>query len=294
MTGAALDLYALKRERGGKVYDGGRRWVGPGPGHSPRDESLSVCLTDDGRPLVHSFAGDPFATCAAFLGIEAGDVAPLDVAKRERLARSRAAERERERQRVAGFCEAVWRTSAPLEGSPGARYLETRAIGWFPADVRFHPAAPRGYQSRSTAPALIALARSLTGAPKAIQATFLTPDGCGKIGRATFGTLTGTGGAVRLGEAGAFLAVAEGMETAASFQELEGVATWATLGTANLQAFTPPAQVRRLIIAADGDAAGLKAAHALAERLRSRCEVTISPAPRGFDWNDVAKGKAHV
>jgi putative DNA primase/helicase len=90
------------------------------------------------------------------------------------------------------------------------------------------------------------------------------------------------------------LAVGEGLETCASFQELEGVVTWAALGTANLEAFTPPTCVRHLIIAADGDAAGMKAANALATRLRNRCDVTISPAPPGSDWNDVATGKAYV
>ncbi len=54
-----LDLYELRRQHGGHVYDGGRRWVGPGPGHSRRDASLSVRISDDGRPLLHSFSGDP-------------------------------------------------------------------------------------------------------------------------------------------------------------------------------------------------------------------------------------------
>ncbi len=282
-----LDLHEVKARLGGTVYAGGRRWSGPGPGHSRSDRSLSVLLTDDGRALVHSFAGDPFAACAAFLGIEASKARPLDLATRERLERCRAAERQRERNRVAAFCEAIWRASEPLEGSPGARYLAARAIGWFPADVRFHPAAPRGYVTRETAPAVIALARSVTGAPKAVQATFLTPDGRARTGRATFGAIVGA--AVRLAPPGPCLTVAEGLETAASFGELEGVATWATLGTANLAAFTPPACVRHLTIAASGDPVVTAAARFLAQRMRARCAVTIMQALDGPDRRDLAE-----
>ncbi len=289
-----LDLREIVQRHGGAVYDGGRRWVGPGPGHSRQDRSLSVRLTDEGRAVVHSFAGDPFPACADFLGIERDAAPKLDKAAWERVRRQREAEAQRQRRERLAFCAAVWRACVAIPDTLGARYLEARAIGWIPGDLGFHPNAPRGYASNATAPAVVALARSMTGEPCAIQCTYLAPDGVRRTGRATFGMLTGTGGAVRLAEAGAFLAVAEGLETAASFQEFEGVATWATLGTANLEAFTPPARVRRLIIAADGDPAGMKAAHALASRLRSRCEVTISPAPRGFDWNDVATGKAHV
>jgi hypothetical protein len=287
-----VDLYALKREHGGTVYDGGRRWVGPGPGHSRHDASLSVRLADDGRPLVHSFAGDPFDVCAAHLGIEAER-------RREPEGRTsnRAAERAREeaarRENAARrFCEALWQGAQPVEGGPGERYFEARALDWFPADVRFHPAAPRGYDSRTTGPAILALSRSIIGAPKAVQATFLTPDLRVRRSRTTFGALLGA--AVRLAPAGASLAVAEGLETAVSFARLEAVATWACLGTANLRAFQPPAVVRHLTIAADGDAAGMDAALALAARLRPRCDVSIRPAPEGSDWNDVATGMAYV
>ncbi len=289
-----FDLREIVQRHGGALYDDGRRWVGPGPGHSRQDRSLSVRLTDDGRAVVHSFAGDPFPACAEFLGIERDAAQRLDKAAWERARRQREGQARQERRDRLAFCEAVWRACVAIPETLGARYLEARSIGWIPADLAFHPNAPRGYASGSTAPAVVALARSMTGEPCGIQCTYLAPDGGRRTGRATFGTLTGTGGAVRLAEAGASLALAEGLETAASFQEFEGVATWATLGTANLEAFTPPARVRRLVIAADGDPAGLKAAHVLAERLRSRCEVTITPAPQDFDWNDVATGKAHV
>jgi hypothetical protein len=292
MNADPVNLYSLKRDHGGTVYGGGRRWVGPGPGHSRRDASLSVWLTDDGRPLIHSFAGDGFEVCASHLGIAQAEPGRMDRAAHDRQKRAREAEARRRENAALAFCKALWSGGVPVEGSPGAKYLDARAIGWFPADVVFHPNAPRGYTTATTGPALLALARSVTGVPKAVQATFLGQDCRTKISRATFGALLGA--AVRLGPVGPDLAVAEGLETAASYAELEGIPAWATLGTANLEAFRPPSCVRRLTIAADGDPAGMKAAHTLAERLRSRCDVTIAAAAAGADWNDLATGKVHV
>jgi DNA primase len=48
-----------------------------------------------------------------------------------------------------------------------------------------------------------------------------------------------------------------------------------------------------LIVAPDGDEAGRKAAHALALRAHALgWQVSLSPAPDGFDWNDVLTRKA--
>ena len=299
-----VDLYQIKQQCGGTVYDGGRRWIGPGPGHSRRDASLSLCIADDGKLLLHSFAGDAFESCAALVVKHLGEgAAKLLGSGRDPGARAdhsaqvlakhqRERDAERRENLALAFCERLWAGGVPLEGSPGERYLAARGVGWFPPDVMFHPAAPRGYSASATAPALIALARSPVGLPKAVQATYLTRDYRTKSGRATFGALLGA--AVRLGPAEGQMAVGEGLETCASFAELEGLTTWATLGTSNLEAFQPPSRCRHLVIAADGDGAGLKAATRLAERLRNRCDVSIRAAPPGADWNDVATGKAHV
>ncbi len=242
--------------------------------------------------MVHSFAGDPFGLCAQHLGIEAAAPLQLDRSMSDRLKRERQAETRRRELKALSFCERLWNGAEPVEGGPGAAYFQARAIGWFPNDLRYHRAAPRGYSSPATAPAILALARSFTGSPRAVQATFLARDCRSKTGRITFGKLLGS--TVRLSPPTETLAVAEGMETAAAYCKLEAIPTWAALGTANLEAFQPPAGVRQLIVAADGDAAGVRAARALAERVCARCEVIIRPAPDGFDWNDVATGRVHV
>lgn len=45
-------------------------------------------------------------------------------------------------------------------------------------------------------------------------------------------------------------------------------------------------------MAADGDAAGREAAHALATRAHAQgWAVSLLPAPEGLDWNDVPQGR---
>ena len=106
--------------------------------------------------------------------------------------------------------------------------------------------------------------------------------------------LTGrTGCAVRLMPlAGEAMGIAEGIETALSAAKLHRVPTWAALNTALLAKFEPPPQVRRLVIFADRDEAGLSAAADLAERMQGRCAFEIRrPVGRFKDFNDELAGR---
>ena len=296
----ALDLHQIRAAYGGTVYDSGRRWLGPGPGHSRRDRSLSLWLTADGRPILHSFAGDDFRTCAAHLGIEADR--PRNVARTEamRMRHERAVAQRRREADDLPFCADVWLGSEPFAGSPAEAYLRTRGVALDGcADVRFHPAAPRckprppGLASPAPHGAMLAVLRHGAGHPTALHATYVTAAGERALNglRLIFGPASGA--AVRLapvrdGE----LAVAEGIETALSFAALSGLPTWAALSTSGLRGFMPPHGLKRLTVAADSDdsGAGLAAARALAERVSAVCEVVVEPAPTGLDWNDVLRG----
>jgi putative DNA primase/helicase len=138
----------------------------------------------------------------------------------------------------------------------------------------------------------LVLAKSSAGVPRAVQLTKLRADGLGKRGdtvdRLTFGPLLGSSARL-LPMQGDTLAVSEGVETALAFFQLRNVPTWATFGTANLAAFKPPPGVRRLIIAADGDAPGAEAAQTLFDRLKKQVRVIIAAAPDKLDWLDVLK-----
>ena len=60
-----IDLRSLRAALGGEIVNG-RQLLCPGPGHSPRDRSLSVWLTADGF-TVHSHAGDDWQTCKDYV-----------------------------------------------------------------------------------------------------------------------------------------------------------------------------------------------------------------------------------
>jgi putative DNA primase/helicase len=85
------------------------------------------------------------------------------------------------------------------------------------------------------------------------------------------------------------LVIAEGVETALSAAAFFSVPAWAALSASNLAEFTPPAVVKRLIIAADRDQPGLDAADRLAARLADRLDIAIRPPEDGDDWNAAAK-----
>ena len=129
----------------------------------------------------------------------------------------------------------------------------------------------------------------------AVHRTFLKADGSGKAPVSQNKIMLGpcSGGAVRLALAGDELVLAEGIETALSVLQANGKPTWATLSTSGLKAVILPPEVKTVIIAADGDEPGLKAAEEAASRFyREGRKVRIARPPRGWDFNDVLQGRA--
>ncbi len=88
---------------------------------------------------------------------------------------------------------------------------------------------------------------------------------------------------------GDVLGLGEGIETSLSAAVLHRMPVWAALNTALLAKFTPPAEVKRLVIFADKDTAGQEAADRLTERLAGRCQIERR-TPAAGDWNDVLMG----
>lgn len=290
-------LREIVSRTGGDIYAGGTRALIPGPGHSAKDRNLSLMMGAAGRVIWWSHAGDDASAVWAHLGLpDSGgrQMTPREAAK-ERGERKREADADRARKRR--FCATIWAGTKPAAGSPVEAYLRGRGIGGrTPPVLRFHPAAPWGYPDSAkplrTFPAMVAIATAPDGRTAAgLHVTALKPDGSAKASlnnaRLMYGDLAGA--AVQLGplpEAGE-LGLAEGIETALSHRDLTGVVTWAALSTAGLRRFAPPAGLSRLVIAADGDDAGLAAARDLAERSSRRCECVVTSAPHGSDWNDV-------
>lgn len=103
------------------------------------------------------------------------------------------------------------------------------------------------------------------------------------------GTTGRSGCAVRIWPAtGETLGIAEGIETAIAACRLFRIPTWAALSASLLAKFEPPSHVKHLVVFADHDRAGIKAATKLRERLQGRLSVAITAPPREEeDWADV-------
>ena len=185
----------------------------------------------------------------------------------------------------------LWESTRPLAGTVAGHYLTARGVGHAartPA-LRFHPSIPHPAVP-GRFPALVACVQDAAGGFMGIQRTYL--DGPRKAAldpvRASLGSLAG--GAVRILEpAGDGLLLGEGIETtAAAVRVLDWPGdAWATLGTSGLRAVVVPDSVRRVVIAADRDAGGLRAAVALSDRLESegrRVTIEVPPCGDFADW----------
>lgn len=113
----------------------------------------------------------------------------------------------------------------------------------------------------------------------------------GQPARKLLSPMTGRKGcAVRLvplGEDADSMGIAEGIETALAARALFGVPVWSALNTSMLAKWVPPPSVGHVVLYADQDIAGMKAAWDLREALYGRCEIELKlpPAPIN-DWAD--------
>lgn len=301
-AGNVIDLRDIVRNLGGDLYAGGRRATVPGPGHSRRDRSLSLRLTEDGaRVLWESFASDlRHPEVMDYLGIAPDASAKATPAERAKERARREYERRRQQQADRDLCQHIWAGVVRIDGGPVEAYLWGRGlVADGISDIGYHPAAPRFKEPKDgqpipTHPAMVALVRDATGRAEALHLTYLNPDGSGKAfgdrSRLMFGAVAGC--SVHLGQpSDGVLAVGEGIETSGAYSTLKGVTTWAALSTSGLQNFVVPPKIKRLIIAADADKGGFNAARLLAERACKVCDVVIDPAPDGQDWADVLEAQ---
>ena len=185
----------------------------------------------------------------------------------------------------------LWDSTRPIAGTVAAAYLDARGVGNVAGarSLRFHRRIPHPHVP-GRFPALVAGVQDTAGRFVGIQRTYL--DGPRKAAldpvRASLGSLAG--GAVRLVPVpDDAVLVGEGIEsTAAAVWVLDWPGgAWATLGTSGLRAIVLPAAMRRVVVAADRDPGGLRAAVALADRLESEGRrVTIEAPPFGdfADW----------
>ena len=189
----------------------------------------------------------------------------------------------------------LWRTCRPLGGTHAERYLRARGLNdcRLPA-LRFHPAlAYRDAAGRlSRFPALVAAVTGPGGTLEGVQRTWLHPDRPAKAPLAPPRKALGRvhGHAVRFippGADPATLLVGEGIETVLSLvAAVPALPAAAALSAGSLAAFVPPPGAARLLIAADRDDAGRRAAATLEARVLAQGIAATVLTPEHGDFND--------
>ena len=176
-------------------------------------------------------------------------------------------------------------------------YLTHRGLdGPVPKHLRLHPAMTYWHDGQSLGifPAMVAPLIAPHGRILALHRTYLTRDGrkapvpiVKKLTR-TADVLAGTHIPLHEPQDGV-IGIAEGIETAQAAWLASGVPTVAAYCANNLGAYVWPMNVKRIVVFADRDVAGAKAAQTLRNRaVQSGLHATImTPTSRGMDWCDV-------
>ena len=195
----------------------------------------------------------------------------------------------------------LFRSAALTGDCIGSRYLKQRGVldeSNMPDLLALRFVAELDYftgkQKTGSYPALLAAVTAPDGRNICIHRTYLNHDGNGKADVAEAKKLmqpagTVTGAAIRLFSAGPVLGVAEGIETALAASLLHDVPVWACISAHGLQSVVLPDGVDRLLIFADQDQSGMKAARNLRDRYRHLQADILTTNQPGKDWADIAK-----
>ena len=193
----------------------------------------------------------------------------------------------------------LWHDAQPAVGTVVERYLAARGISLRDdMPLRFLP----NHLCRDSGkrwPVMIALMLDCAGTPQAIHRTFIAQDGKGKAPIATPRKTLGmvAGAAVRLAPVADRLVIGEGIETSISAGLMMGAPAWAAISAPNLEfKLKLPASIKEIVVAADHDGPGLKAARAALARWKAegRSVKIARPQTPGADFNDLwrARGSA--
>ena len=199
-------------------------------------------------------------------------------------------ESDRDAQRKQQAALVIWRNAQPTENTPVETYLRGRGITLdIPASIRYAPDLKHG-PTGMLMPAMVAAIQGPNRTITGIHRTYLVSDGSKKAPVTQDKMMLGkcATGAVRLAIAAESLILAEGLETALSVMQATSNPTWACLSTSGLKTVVLPQGVLEVVIAADGDDPGEKAAQDAAQRFHTEGRIVkIARAPKGMDYNDV-------
>ena len=183
---------------------------------------------------------------------------------------------------LAWHWRAMWRDMTPVRGTIAEQYLSARRCGLPPEDGALRYATALWHPTGYVGPALVALVTdAVTREPLTLHRTWIKPDGMKADidpPRLLLGKHRKKGGVIRLWpdeSVTTALAIGEGIETMLTVA-LAYKPVWSAIDAGNLAAFPVLDGVESLLVVADHDDAGLRAAEQCAERwYRARREVRI-------------------
>jgi len=280
-------LHEIVRACGG-VVAGGQALI-PGPGHSPRDRSLSVMLSTTAPYgfLAFSYAGDPWEACRDHVTVKLG-LDPDAWKTRSHHQEPKPRQRTAPNDDNLGRARWLWNRRCPLEGTIGEAYLRRArgypglpippTIGFLPSDGKHPPSliCAMGIPTKPE-PGKLEISDS---AVMGVHLIKLTPDGTGKVGgdkaKITLSRVA-MGSPIVVSPMNDLLglAVCEGVEDALSLFAGNGFGVWAAGGASRMPALaeTVPDYADVVSVVAGDNEAGRKYAGALATALVERLGV---------------------
>jgi putative DNA primase/helicase len=191
----------------------------------------------------------------------------------------------------------IWsEASALAEGDEASRYLAGRGLPITAplSSLRLHPSLPYhdGERIIGKYPAMLALVQAQDGSGVTLHRTYLQGGRKAPV-ESPKKLMPGkpvSGAAIRLFEAGAYLGIAEGIETALAASVLFSMPVWSVVSAHGIETFAPPDGVSSITIFADHDPgyAGQAAAYSAARRLNEKgMDVEVRIPEKVGDWLDV-------
>ena len=181
---------------------------------------------------------------------------------------------------------------------PAALYLARRGLSHLCSSAALRYRGDCTHPEEGRHPALVAVVQDAAGTPVAIHRTYLTRDGrkaSVEPPKASKGPVWG--GAIRLHAQATEIVIGEGLETSASAGLLLGLPAWAAISAGNLaRGLVLPPEVHSVVIAADNDAVGARAAEDAAMRWRAegrRVRIAWPDIP-DRDFNDILLSRREV
>jgi hypothetical protein len=288
MSALALDLRSIARALGGEVTGGSV--LAPGPGHSPKDRSLSVKLSATAPEgfLAFSHANDDFATCRDYVKAKLG-MPGMPISRQPTEGRRLAPDpRQANDERADKIADALafWRAAIDPHETPVERYLRSRDLDLGDdiagSVLRWHPGTG----------AMVVLFRNVdTDKPQAISRTFLDRE-ARKLGRKFLGPVGGA--AVKLDPDENVLGglhIGEGVETCLAARSLGLRPTWALGSAGAIAAFPPLSGIECLTLLREHDEANARAADAVTTSWQAAGRDVFDVWPNvGKDVNDAIRG----